>query len=415
MVKTILQLIQQARESAQALWAPMLAKRRPFLAGHQLAFSGIPFSQAEMMYQADHEVAGGSQPQPLKFIQHFFNAMSNTHQDTLLTTAGSLLLQLAGNRKIVFVEYDHGSLILHTPGPLIEADSPFGQQILKAGKACYRKTGEPITGFAIQSLEGFSQASQISASHDHLSQPVGPHEIGPEHLLAAFFAGDKDQWQWSRETDQLLNFCLQHVAIRMREIQTLTELRSNANTDPLTGVHNRRFFHQTLTRESERASRHHQPLSLIMLDIDHFKTVNDTFGHLTGDHILQQVSTLARESIRTIDTISRYGGEEFVVILPQTAITDAAVIAERLRTRIARFPFLGPGDKPLAITASLGVACWPGSGCLSRQGTELVQAADRALYAAKDTGRNRTCTAPSQPLAGTGSKRKAVVFVPPAC
>jgi diguanylate cyclase (GGDEF)-like protein len=205
------------------------------------------------------------------------------------------------------------------------------------------------------------------------------------------------------------------VAIRLREINALATLRLNANTDPLTGVYNRRFFHEVLNRESKRANRHHHPLSLIIMDIDHFKVINDSFGHLSGDQVLKQIGGITRESIRDIDTVCRYGGEEFTIILPQTGLEAASQIAERLRTNIAKFPFPVGKENPLMVTASLGVACWHGNGCLSGQGTELIQAADRALYAAKDAGRNRTCTAPDTRDTFTGKGRKSVVFVPPAC
>ena len=130
---------------------------------------------------------------------------------------------------------------------------------------------------------------------------------------------------------------------------------------------------------------------------------------------MREIGNITRDSIRTIDTVCRYGGEEFAIILPQTGLEAASLIAERLRNSIAEFPFPTGEERPLVVTASLGVACWHGSGYLSGQGTELIQAADRALYAAKDTGRNRTCTAPNSSGKTSDKDRKPVVFVPPAC
>jgi len=153
--------------------------------------------------------------------------------------------------------------------------------------------------------------------------------------------------------------------------------------DPLTGINNRAAFDNTLVREVERSHRHNLPLSLLVIDIDHFKNVNDTLGHSAGDKILQDLSKCIADTLRSTDTLYRYGGEEFVVILAGTANNGAELVAERLRSEIAHFPFTYNKSK-LKITASLGIAS------LSKRddAKRLFNKADAALYKAKNAGRN---------------------------
>ncbi len=165
------------------------------------------------------------------------------------------------------------------------------------------------------------------------------------------------------------------------------ELRRISITDPLTGLLNRRYFQERLAEEVDRATRHGHPLSLIMIDIDHFKPYNDANGHPAGDKALVLLGRVLRASIRTIDVVSRYGGEEFAVILPETRKGEAAEIGERIRTEVEGLCFPGeeavPGGR---LTVSLGVAGFPED---ARDMKKLIHRADRALYQAKEQGRNR--------------------------
>jgi len=418
MIRNLWHYWQRGKSSFMAIFAPGGDHKHPLLPLPQLAFPGINLAETEMTFPIPEDSRKIPQrSQPLRFLQTFFDAITKVQDAGLLSTAGRLLCQLAEGESIIFVEYQQGNLTIHTAGPQLNRKNDYGRQLIQISLAAFRKLPQPTSENDIR-FEILSDLDNFSWQAEATITPLpGPHKIGPEHFLAAFII-DKNQEasHWSREIDHLLHFCLQHMAIRMGEINALAALRLNANTDPLTGVHNRRFFHEILSRESERSNRHNQPLSLIIMDIDHFKVINDTFGHLAGDQVLKEIGRITQESIRTIDTVCRYGGEEFAVILPQTELEAACLIAERLRTSIAEFSFpTGEEESPLMVTASLGVACWHGSGYLSKQGTELIQAADRALYAAKDTGRNRTCTAPNPQGKSPGKGRKSVVFVTPAC
>jgi diguanylate cyclase (GGDEF)-like protein len=158
-------------------------------------------------------------------------------------------------------------------------------------------------------------------------------------------------------------------------------------TDELTGVFNRRYFNQRYEREVQRAQRYGRALSLIMLDIDHFKIFNDTHGHLSGDAILKQVAQILEHSIRKADILARYGGEEFVVVLPEINKEQGRKVAEKLRSAIERNDFTGGETQPLGrITISLGLAAFPED---ADDVKELVDRADQGLYRAKESGRNQ--------------------------
>jgi diguanylate cyclase (GGDEF)-like protein len=160
-----------------------------------------------------------------------------------------------------------------------------------------------------------------------------------------------------------------------------------AFTDHLTGLKTRGFFEQQLEQEIKRCERKGAKLSLLMLDIDHFKCLNDRFGHPVGDRVLRQISAVLNEDMRDIDTVARYGGEEFVIVLPETAAEEAHSVAERIRAAVERTPFpTREGDEPEKLSISIGIA---GFGEDTRSKRDLVRMADAALYHAKSLGRNR--------------------------
>lgn len=170
------------------------------------------------------------------------------------------------------------------------------------------------------------------------------------------------------------------------------ELRRMAIRDPLTGLFNRGEGMRILKEEFERADRYHRSFSVIMLDIDHFKRVNDTFGHGVGDRVLCATATLLVELVRISDTVARYGGEEMLIILPEADMSAACQLAERLREGIATQQIAADQGDPIQVTASFGVATYPDQG---KTVEVVLAAADQALYSAKAAGRNRVCGWPS--------------------
>ena len=172
-----------------------------------------------------------------------------------------------------------------------------------------------------------------------------------------------------------------YAALALRNAWLLEQVQRLAATDGLTKIANRRTFEATLEREVARATRSAEHLSLVMVDLDNFKVLNDTHGHQAGDEVLRNVAAALSCECRDFDTAARYGGEEFVVILPGCNVEEAVVIAERLRDAVAKAPSTTP------ITASAGVATYPSH---AADADTLVRAADQALYVSKNAGRDRT-------------------------
>jgi diguanylate cyclase (GGDEF)-like protein len=164
-----------------------------------------------------------------------------------------------------------------------------------------------------------------------------------------------------------------------------------SRTDSLTRLWNHGFFQDRLAEEIERAKRNHHPLGLLIIDIDDFKKLNDTFGHQNGDIVLREIADLLKKSSRDIDYVCRYGGEEFSVILIETNADSSYIIAERIRENIAQHTFPKfSSDHPLKVTISIGLATFPENGQTKE---ELINQADKAMYIAKFSGKNRTCLA----------------------
>ncbi|RKG93908.1 GGDEF domain-containing response regulator [Corallococcus terminator] len=172
------------------------------------------------------------------------------------------------------------------------------------------------------------------------------------------------------------------------------ELRRLAVTDGLTQVHNHRYFQERLREEFRRAQRYDESLSLILVDLDHFKNINDAHGHGAGDRVLREVAASLQHSVRETDLVARYGGEEFAILLPCTHLPGALTVAERVRRGVSDL-HAGP-EGALRVTASLGVSSFPHRSILTPE--QLLLTADEALYRAKREGRDRICLHPPAPL-----------------
>lgn len=186
-----------------------------------------------------------------------------------------------------------------------------------------------------------------------------------------------------------------HAALALRNAWLLEEIQQLAATDGLTGIANRTTFQRTLGQELARAERGDGSVGLVMLDLDHFKRLNDTYGHQAGDEVLRRVAGVLDECCRGFDTPARFGGEEFAVVLPHTDPPEARAVAERLRAAISAAP-LDP-----KVTVSVGVASYPDD---AASADDLVRAADEALYASKRAGRNRVSAAAASTRAGGGAE-----------
>jgi len=211
-------------------------------------------------------------------------------------------------------------------------------------------------------------------------------------LIGTLNQGSRERTHFTRDTaTDLLKHLAAVTALCLDSAINHERLKLDGLTDPLTEVANRRFFERRLAEEVERWARHGGQLTCMLVDVDHFKQVNDTHGHQVGDQALQQVARLLGKDLRAVDVLARYGGEEFVLLLPNTSLAQGAAIAERLRARVAQEPVVLAQDRSFAVTVSIGLASLqPNCGMQGAQAAAwLFQQADAALYKAKKSGRDR--------------------------
>jgi diguanylate cyclase (GGDEF)-like protein/PAS domain S-box-containing protein len=259
-----------------------------------------------------------------------------------------------------------------------------------------------ILGVQVQTLEKFwekiqnyfdkNTAKRIEISTQESRKTYLDVHITPLHDQRKSFLGwavIMDDISTRKKAEADLHAVNKRLKQQLGEIQNLQEkLREQAMRDSITGVYNRRYLEETLSREISHAQRKIYPLSVIMLDIDFFKKVNDTYGHKVGDDVLISLSQLLQAETRDSDCVSRYGGDEFVMVMPEMTEEDAFQRAELWRDAIKNKDFL-IGENKVSVTVSMGISTFPANGSDSEA---LLKAADEALYQAKATGRDRTCT-----------------------
>lgn len=221
------------------------------------------------------------------------------------------------------------------------------------------------------------EAALDAGAVDYVRKPVEPIELRARTRsmlqLSASFRRIKSNEQDLARQNELLN-------------RQAAQLHVAAITDPLTGLCNRAYLMDQLSREFSNSQRHDRTLSCLLLDVDHFKSINDNHGHLAGDGVLREIAQRLRGQLRRGDVLGRYGGEEFLVLLPDTAAGPAAALAESLRASIAQTAVV-EGDLQVQVSVSIGVADQQSNALASA--TQLLKHADEALYAAKRQGRNR--------------------------
>jgi diguanylate cyclase (GGDEF)-like protein len=199
-----------------------------------------------------------------------------------------------------------------------------------------------------------------------------------------FYLADRDRF--TTEEIDLLDTFAHLAATAIENARLYSRLEGEARTDTLTGLSNRRVFDRKLEEEHRRAKRYGKPYAVLILDIDHFKQVNDDYGHPAGDAVLAALGSIMAVQVREVDTVARIGGEEFAVIFPEISGSTAKEIGERMRKAIAGTPFTLPDGRQIGVTASIGISCFPNC---SSEPKAAMATADQALYVAKQAGRNR--------------------------
>ena len=263
------------------------------------------------------------------------------------------------------------------------------------------RVGEGISGLVAQTGQAML-VPDVSAEPRFLEQEsfrqqrgcfiCVPLRIKGREVMGVLNAQKPDPHGFGLGDLDLFQAVANQVAAALENAQLYQRTKELSTRDDLTGLFNRRHFFDNLEKEVQRARRYRRVFSLILLDLDDFKGYNDTYGHLKGDEALKEIGRLLLASTRRADIVARFGGEEFVVLLPEINAQGALVVAEKIRTAVEQYPFAGrttqAGGK---MTVTLGLATYPTD---SEDGLELVDLADRALYLGKQQGGNRTCSTP---------------------
>ena len=250
------------------------------------------------------------------------------------------------------------------------------QRAVLSGKPVIENDVSAISGY----VAGFAETrSEMCLPLISLGETIGVLTL-ESSTPGAFTANDL------QPLESVADIC----AAAIQNARYFDRMRQMAYVDGLTGIFNRRYFEMRISEEIERTRRYENALALVMIDIDHFKRLNDEFGHLLGDEVLRQMGTIFGHNLRKSDIVCRYGGEEFVILMPQTPVDQAGSATDKLRKTVENWTFPGVA-RPVTISA--GVAAFPADG---DHRDALVTAADRALYSAKQGGRNRVVVASRQ-------------------
>ncbi len=356
----LLQLFAQqaslAVENARLYQDAILAaeKRRVLYEASQDIAASI--SSPEKVWRAVHRAAGQVMP-----AEAFTITLANRR---------------AGRFEPVYV-VDRGRRFTPPPFPLNQGLSG---KVLRTGRAV-----------RIDNVYSFEQGDTVPVQHFGLPESVQSVLAVPirmqGNVVGMLSAQSYQPYAYTDEDEQLLSTLANHAAIALENARLFIRVRDMAIRDELTGAFNRRYLFRRATYELARAQRYQRPMGVIMFDVDHFKRINDTYGHAAGDQVLQGIVTLCRRQMRKTDILGRYGGEEFVILLPETELEITRYVAERLRVQLEAHPIVTDCG-PVAVTISIGV-----TGKLPSDTTlkTVFRRADVALYQAKNGGRNRVC------------------------
>ncbi len=322
----------------------------------------------------------------LSFINRFLTRASENLDPVAILTAACEDLSL-----LVPISLLHGAVWTTVREDSLDARLFLDQHLDEESRASWIEylleqtqhiSGRQVAGYTIAPMPGHVVPEHSLPTSGQVL--VMPLTHGQETFGCIALATDK-RFHLGRDQVELLGSAIRHLGLAVKNGMLYSRIKTKADFDGLTRVYNRTFFDEQLRKEVMRHKRYEQPLSLIILDLDHFKQVNDQYGHLMGDAVLKEVGAILQDSIRGTDIAARYGGEEFALVLPQTAQDQAWTLAERIRRRIDRHSFRS-GDVKLSLTASLGIATMDAREDMET--SELVKQADQALYLAKAGGRN---------------------------
>lgn len=358
------------------------------LANEQLHFNGLLEEKNQEIERTNLELR--IHLREISMLLQLNQVMNSTLEvSVMFDRTLNLLRDFLGSSNLVLFLY-------HPETDELTARKAVGSEMIKYTRSSF-KLNEGITGVAAHRKELLyvqdigKEARYLhykSTSRDQGSLVSAPI-VAKDRLLGVLNLHKLEREAFSETDLQLIRATTNQLAVAIENSQLYEKTRTLSNTDELTNIPNRRYFQSILRREFAHAQRYNSAFSIIMVDIDHFKHYNDTYGHLKGDLALTRVANILLQNTRGIDLVSRFGGEEFIVLLSNTNKESACVVAEKLRSAVASENFLPSGksaqESAEKISISLGIAEYPTD---SNGLDALVEKADRALYAAKSAGRN---------------------------
>jgi len=289
-----------------------------------------------------------------------------------------LLLFNEEPQKDIFYFYGADERILHNSEVTRAPSGVFINEILEQKNTLYLPDHEEKE--ILQWLAG-EEPSLLAEMHTYLGIPL----LQGKELTGIMIVASKKVDAFNQKQIQLFETVASQISITLQNVKMFERMKELAIIDELTGIYNRRFFYMAANKEIERSKRYKKALSLILIDIDHYKDVNDHYGHMAGDKVLQKITQYIQKELRSADIFARYGGEEFLILLSDTTGQDAVLVAERIRTTIKNL-HVRYNEEEITVTISLGV-----TQMTAERNTlqELIAVVDQALYGAKQKGRNR--------------------------
>lgn len=361
--------------------------------GKQLVFLITKAIQDKRVY--DENLLLQKQLDSVRKELYFFDALSKTMTSSLdLDNMISEIMKKA--KRLIKADSWSVFLIDETTGDLILEKTSLNKDKTGRRKKVRLKSGEGIAGWVahegipivlpdVSQDERFSRRIDSSCRREAKSLMCVPIRSKGNILGVFEIINNTSSGSFTKDDLTLFLRLVDHAAIAIEMTTIYQKMAEISVTDDLTKLFNTRYLDRTLEIEITRSNRHKTSLSLIFMDIDHFKVINDSYGHLVGSKLLVEVGQILIRRLRTIDIVARYGGDEFVVVLPQTAPSAALIIAERIRKAVEQYVFLKKEGYSLRMTASFGVASYPES---AKSKEDLLRLADEAMYRVKNQTRN---------------------------
>ena len=315
-------------------------------------------------------------------IEHLLQDLVNISRRIINAEMGSLVLLDEQGENIKYFK-------VSMPNPCQIKEQPIGKGLLGA----VIKKGQTIR---LDDITKDRRSIKLPENHPPIRTLLGVPLVTNSSTVSGglFLANKANNECFTLEDEEILLTITYQASVAIENARLYGQVQQLAVTDGLTGLLNHKEFHKRLDETIEGSKRYHYTVALLMIDIDHFKKFNDTYGHQVGDQVLRTVADVIKSQIRTVDVCARYGGEEFAVILRDDAASYPLVLAERIRSTVYAYPIRHDGIRS-QLSVSIGIACFPKD---ADNAKDFIKRADEALYMAKETGRNRLCRyKPAQP------------------